>query len=213
MSPEALAIVFGGVGALLSLSMTVPQATTIWRSRSYEGVSIGSWMLLTLTASTWAGFSVRTANVSLGVGNAAFLLACWCIILATLRADGYPFPKSGIVITAGLTAALAAVAAGLWAPLVVVVSGGVAASFVRTPQVAKSFRTWTGTGPSDISLMSLWIGFAGNWCWTLHGVFRADPFVTMAAAIGMLVAGLIIGLEVATHRRRKSAPPRFLEIS
>jgi uncharacterized protein with PQ loop repeat len=197
-----MAVFAAAVGAALSLSMTVPQVTVIWRDRSYAGVSVGAWMLLTLTASTWAGFSLRTGNAALGVGNVLFLLACWCLVLVTLRADRFPATRTVLTVLGSLLASGGAVLAGLRAPLVVVVVIGVAASFVRLPQVVQSFRTWSGAAPTEVSMMSLWIGFIGNCSWVLHGVFRADPFVTVAAALGLLVAGAIIGLELAAERQR-----------
>ena len=205
MSVETLAAVVGACGAVLSLSMAAPQAVRIWHDRSYVGVSLLSWMLLSVTVSIWAGFSIRTRNPSLGAGNTTFLLACWCVILATLRADGYPRPRTVAVASGSALGAAGAVAIGFAGPLALVAVLTIVTSFVRVPQIVRSFGTWTMSGPSEISMLSLWIGFAGNCCWTLHGVFRADPLVTLVAALGALVAGCIIALELAAARRRARA--------
>ena len=206
MHAEQLAVLLGAAGAMFSLSMVLPQALTIWRDRSYVGVSLGSWLLLTLTASTWAGFALRTENVALGVGNTTFLLACWWVLIATLRADGYPTPRTPLMVVLVLAGDSLAFLTGLAAPLGLVVVAGVASSLVRIPQVVRSFQTWQTAGPSEVSRTSLWIGFAGNCSWTLHGVMRGDPFVTLSAAVGMAVAATVIAFELAALRRRAALP-------
>ena len=206
MQAQQLAVLFGLAGAAFSLSMVLPQAALIWRDRSYAGVSLGSWLLLTLTASTWAGFALRTGNVALGLGNTSFLLACWWVLVAASRADGYPSPRTAFMALVVLTADLLAFLTGLAAPLGLVVIIGVAASFVRTPQVIRSYQTWRASGPSEVSRTSLWIGFAGNCSWTLHGILRGDPFVTLSAGCGTAVAASIITVELAAQRRRIVLP-------
>lgn len=194
----------GFLGALLSLTMVVPQARLIWRDRLYVGVSINSWALLSMAAGTWFGFAVRTGNAALGAGNALMLFSCWWVILGSLRADGYPPRRTFLVTATCWVGAAATVALGLFAPGLVVAIG-ITASLVRVPQVLDSWRTLRAGTLSEVSAASLWIGLAGNCCWTLHGTLIGDPLVAVCAGLGLVVSATIVALErLAALRRAES---------
>lgn len=202
MTAHGVAIVLGIGGVFLLLSMSAPQAWTIWRDRSATGVSGLTWSLFCLTFCLWLGYAIRMGNLVVAVSNllAAASAAVLMIGLARIRGRRPLSPAAiGLAIAAAMMLIL-----GLRGPMPVIVTLMLLGPFVRAPQVVSSWRTLRDGTRSEVSRLTWWMSLLAGVIWMLHGLLFPDMLVAVASATVVVLSIVVLALEYAAVRRRNA---------
>lgn len=190
-----LATGLGVVAIVLSLSMAVPQAIVIWRDRSTVGVSVATFVLFSLTFSAWVGYSLRSGNQVVLAANVLSITTAALLLLGTLRAEGWPRPRSIVAPLVLLSAWVVLAVHGNQAPVAAVAPVLLAGSLVRVPQIVASARSAAAGSATDVSLPTWWVSFASGWFWFGHAVLVGDVLVAISAVVIVLTSGAVLALE------------------
>ena len=202
MTAHGVAIVLGIGGVFLLLSMSAPQAWTIWRDRSATGVSGLTWSLFCLTFCLWLGYAIRMGNLVVAVSNllAAASAAVLMIGLARIRGRRPLSPAAiGLAIAAAMMLIL-----GLRGPMPVIVTLMLLGPFVRAPQVVSSWRTLRDGTRSEVSRLTWWMSLLAGVIWMLHGLLFPEMLVAVASATVVVLSIVVLALEYAAVRRRNA---------
>lgn len=202
MTAHGVAIVLGIGGVFLLLSMSAPQAWTIWRDRSATGVSGLTWSLFCLTFCLWLGYAIRVGNLVVAVSNllAAASAAVLMIGLARIRGRRPLSPAAiGLAIAAAMMLIL-----GLRGPMPVIVTLMLLGPFVRAPQVVSSWRTLRDGTRSEVSRLTWWMSLLAGVIWMLHGLLFPEMLVAVASATVVVLSIVVLALEYAAVRRRNA---------
>ena len=204
MSEHTVALIAGFVAALCTISMVIPQARKVWRDKSGVGVSLLTWAMFLCTYAMWFGYCIRTGNVAGTISNIFTNTILIVLVLGLLRAKDSTAPTSvgvGIYALAVLFFVI-----GILFPMPVVLTLMLAATIIRVPQVAKSFTTMRDVTPSEVSILTWWIGICASTAWVIHGLLLPDVLFVITSGVAFVLAiGVIVPEYIAQARRARAA--------
>jgi uncharacterized protein with PQ loop repeat len=206
MSEHTVALIAGFVAALCTISMVIPQARKVWRDKSGVGVSLLTWAMFLCTYAMWFGYCIRTGNVAGTISNIFTNTILIVLVLGLLRA-------TDSMASAGVGAGIYALAVlffviGILFPMPIVLTLMLAATIIRVPQVAKSFRTMRDVTPSEVSILTWWIGICASTAWVIHGLLLPDVLFVITSGVAFVLAiGVIVPEYIAQARRARAALP------
>ncbi len=204
MAPIATS--FGVIGSALSLSTALPQSIVIWRNRSRAGVSVATFVLFSLTFSAWVGYSLRVGNHVVLASNVLSIIAVATLLVGTLRADGWPRPRSVLAPLLLVSAWVLLALHGNLSPLAAVAPVLLAGSGVRIPQVIASARSAAAaSAAADVSLVTWWVSLAAGWFWLGHALLVGDVLIALSSVTILVTSGAVIAFESLAARRVSSA--------
>jgi uncharacterized protein with PQ loop repeat len=91
---------------------------------------------------------------------------------------------------------------GILFPMPLVLILMLAATIIRIPQVTKSFRTMRDASPSEVSILTWWIGICASIAWVIHGLLLPDSLFVITSAVAFVLAiGVIVPEYIARARR------------
>lgn len=206
MSQHSVALLAGFIAAFFTIIMVIPQTWKVWRDRSGIGVSLLTWAMFLCTYAMWFGYCIRTGNVAGTVSNIFTNTLLIVLVLGLLRAGEAGRVGSigaGIYVLAALFFVI-----GILFPLPVVLTLMLAATIIRVPQVLKSLRTMRDAAPSEVSILTWWIGVCASTAWIIHGLLLPDVLFVITSGVGFVLAICVIVPEyIAQARRARAALP------
>ncbi len=202
MTAHGVAIVLGIGGVFLLLSMSAPQAWTIWRDRSATGVSGLTWSLFCLTFCLWLGYAIRVGNLVVAVSNLLAAASAAVLMIGLARSRGWR-PLSPAAIGLAIAAAMMFFL-GLRGPMPVIITLMLLGPFVRAPQVVSSWSTLRHGTRSEVSLLTWWMSLLAGVIWMLHGLLFPDMLVAVASATVVVLSIVVLALEYTALRRRSA---------
>ena len=206
MSEHTVALIAGFIAALCTISMVIPQARKVWRDKSGVGVSLLTWAMFLCTYAMWFGYCIRTGNVAGTISNIFTNTILIVLVLGLLRAKDSTASASvgvGIYALAGLFFVI-----GILFPMPIVLTLMLAATIIRVPQVAKSFKTMRDVTPSEVSILTWWIGICASTAWVIHGLLLPDVLFVITSGVAFVLAiGVIVPEYIAQARRARLALP------
>ena len=204
MSQHSVALLAGFTAAFFTIIMVIPQAWKVWRDRSGVGVSLLTWAMFLCTYAMWFGYCIRTGNVAGTISNIFTNTILIVLVLGLLRAKDSTAPTSvgvGIYALAVLFFVI-----GILFPMPVVLTLMLAATIIRVPQVAKSFTTMRDVTPSEVSILTWWIGICASTAWVIHGLLLPDVLFVITSGVAFVLAiGVIVPEYIAQARRARAA--------
>jgi uncharacterized protein with PQ loop repeat len=204
MSQHSIALLAGFTAAFFTIIMVIPQAWKVWRDRSGVGVSLLTWAMFLCTYAMWFGYCIRTGNVAGTISNIFTNTILIVLVLGLLRARDSTAPTSvgvGIYALAVLFFVI-----GILFPMPVVLTLMLAATIIRVPQVAKSFTTMRDVTPSEVSILTWWIGICASTAWVIHGLLLPDVLFVITSGVAFVLAiGVIVPEYIAQARRARLA--------
>jgi uncharacterized protein with PQ loop repeat len=204
MSQHSIALFAGFTAAFFTIIMVIPQAWKVWRDRSGVGVSLLTWAMFLCTYAMWFGYCIRTGNVAGTISNIFTNTILIVLVLGLLRARDSTAPTSvgvGIYALAVLFFVI-----GILFPMPVVLTLMLAATIIRVPQVAKSFTTMRDVTPSEVSILTWWIGICASTAWVIHGLLLPDVLFVITSGVAFVLAiGVIVPEYIAQARRARLA--------
>ena len=206
MAEHTVALIAGFVAALCTISMVIPQAWKVWRDKSGVGVSLLTWAMFLCTYAMWFGYCIRTGNVAGTISNIFTNAILVVLVLGLLRAKDS-------TTSAGVGAGSYAVAVlffviGILFPMPIVLTLMLAATIIRVPQVAKSFRTMRDVTPSEVSILTWWIGICASTSWVIHGLLLPDVLFVITSGVAFFLAiGVLVPEYIAQARRARLVLP------
>ena len=204
MSQHSVALLAGFTAAFFTIIMVIPQAWKLWRDRSGVGVSLLTWAMFLCTYAMWFGYCIRTGNVAGTISNIFTNTILIVLVLGLLRARDSTAPTSvgvGIYALAVLFFVI-----GILFPMPVVLTLMLAATIIRVPQVAKSFATMRDVTPSEVSILTWWIGICASTAWMVHGLLLPDVLFVITSGVAFVLAiGVIVPEYIAQARRARLA--------
>ncbi|MFM8156198.1 MAG: PQ-loop domain-containing transporter [Actinomycetes bacterium] len=204
MSQHSIALLAGFTAAFFTIIMVIPQAWKVWRDRSGVGVSLLTWAMFLCTYAMWFGYCIRTGNVAGTISNIFTNTILIVLVLGLLRARDSTAPTSvgvGIYALAVLFFVI-----GILFPMPVVLTLMLAATIIRVPQVAKSFTTMRDVTPSEVSILTWWIGICASTAWVIHGLLLPDVLFVITSGVAFALAiGVIVPEYIAQARRARLA--------
>jgi len=202
VSSANLGVATGVAATIISCAIALPQTLRIWRLRSYRGVSVLMWALLSVGMSTWIGYGYLRGNYTLAIANTVTTGQALLLLLGVARASSLPsLRKFGIGAVLAL-ACVTTITIGYLSPPVLVAALLATPPFIRLGQIGTSWRNARTRAASDVSIWTWSLMLVTSALWTLHGVFVADPLVAGLSLIAALGAVVVVGLEVTNRRRR-----------
>ncbi len=193
------------VATVIGSAMAFPQARHIARTRQVEGVS-----------ATWIGVSLAINGWWLAYGLAAGIWALVPVSIMSLLLYGV---MAGFFLAAVGRSGLAGMALGVFVlgmvPLPFLVAGGWPLAGVAVglsygvqllPAVVASLRTSVLSGVSSTTWIIACVEAA---LWLVYGVAVGDVALVLAGAVGVVMAGVILGrLAMTGHRPFVVLDPR-----
>ncbi len=77
-----------------------------------------------------------------------------------------------------------------------------AATIIRIPQVTKSFTTMRNASPSEVPILTWWIGICASTAWVIHGILLPDYLFVITSGVAFVLAiGVLVPEYVAKARR------------
>lgn len=206
MSQHSVALLAGFTAAFFTIIMVIPQAWKVWRDKSGVGVSLLTWAMFLCTYAMWFGYCIRTGNVAGTVSNIFTNTILIVLVLGLLRAKDSTTSAgvgAGIYALAGLFFVI-----GIMFPMPIVLTLMLAATIIRIPQVAKSFATMRNASPSEVSILTWWIGICASTAWVIHGLLLPDVLFVITSGVAFVLAiGVIVPEYIAQARRARLSPP------
>lgn len=202
MTQHGVALLAGFTAAFFTIIMVIPQAWKVWRDRSGVGVSLLTWAMFLCTYAMWFGYCIRTGNVAGTISNIFTNTILIVLVLGLLRA-------TDSTASAGVGAGIYALAVlffviGILFPMPIVLTLMLAATIIRVPQVAKSFRTMRDVTPSEVSILTWWIGICASTAWVIHGLLLPDVLFVITSGVAFVLAiGVIVPEYIAQARRAR----------
>ena len=183
---------------MVSATLSFAQVRHIRASGSTAGLSDVSWLLLTLTYSSWLVFGVVNRD-PYQIATNAFSLTGSLWVLARIHRDRR-IPVGRIVVVAGV----------VLVSLLVQVFGGVAGSLVAVFGVTSAIRLWqqrtvrTAPDVTGVAIAPWLISSGAQVVWLAHGV-AAGKLVVAAHAPFAIVTNLMLIAAVLRRRRTDGA--------
>ncbi len=207
MSEHSVALLAGFIAALCTITMVIPQTRKVWRDRSGVGVSLLTWAMFMCTYAMWFGYSIRSGNVASTSSNIVTNTLLVILVLGLLRADNRENAvRIGIAIYA---LAVLFFVIGILFPMPVVLTLMLAATIIRIPQVAKSFKTMRDVTPSEVSIATWWLSICASTAWIIHGLLLPDSLFVITSGVAFFLAiGVIVPEYIAQARRARLALPQ-----
>jgi uncharacterized protein with PQ loop repeat len=202
MTQHGVALLAGFTAAFFTIIMVIPQAWKVWRDRSGVGVSLLTWAMFLCTYAMWFGYCIRTGNVAGTISNIFTNTILIVLVLGLLRA-------TDSTASAGVGAGIYALAVlffviGILFPMPIVLTLMLAATIIRVPQVAKSFTTMRDVTPSEVSILTWWIGICASTAWVIHGLLLPDVLFVITSGVAFVLAiGVIVPEYIAQARRAR----------
>lgn len=193
MASFPIADLLGYLGSLLLTVMALPQLIAIMKNGT-AGVSLPSWLLLTISALMWLVYGIQTQTMPNVVGNIAAVIAAGLVVAALVRSKrdvplwfGLPIVLGAVVVCGLLLLLIPAAAIAAVGTLVAIAS--------RYPQVLGSWSAMRNRELTNVSRRTWAICVAGGLLWVGYGVLAADTPVLIVNLILALSGLLIIVLE------------------
>jgi len=206
MAEHTVALIAGFLAALCTITMVIPQAWKVWRDKSGVGVSLLTWAMFQCTYAMWFGYSIRSGNVASTTSNIFTNTILIVLVLGLLRAKDST-ASIGVGVSIYALAALFFVI-GILFPMPIVLTLMLAATIIRVPQIAKSFRTMRDVTPSEVSILTWWIGICASTSWVIHGLLLPDVLFVITSGVAFVLAiGVLVPEYIAQARRARLALP------
>ena len=200
MSQHGVALLAGFTAAFFTIIMVIPQSWKVWRDKSGVGVSLLTWAMFLCTYAMWFGYCIRTGNVAGTVSNIFTNTILIVLVLGLLRAKDSTAPAGAGVGIYALAAVFFVI--GILFPMPIVLTLMLAATIIRIPQVTKSFTTMRNASPSEVSILTWWIGICASTAWVIHGILLPDYLFVITSGVAFVLAiGVLVPEYVAKARR------------
>ena len=196
MEQHSVALLAGFIAALCTIIMVIPQTLKVWRDKSGVGVSLLTWVMFLWTYAMWFGYSIRTGNVASTASNIFTNTLLIILVLGLLRAEN----SQGVVrLGAGiysLTVFFFVIGILFPMPLVLIL-------------VTKSFGTMRNASPSEVSILTWWIGICASIAWVIHGILLPDVLFVITSGVAFVLAiGVLVPEYIAQARRSRLVHPQ-----
>ena len=204
MEQHSVALLAGFIAALCTIIMVIPQTLKVWHDKSGVGVSLLTWVMFLWTYAMWFGYSIRTGNVASTASNIFTNTLLIILVLGLLRAEN----SQGVVrLGAGIySLTVFFFVIGILFPMPIVLILMLAATIIRIPQVTKSFRTMRNASPSEVSILTWWIGICASIAWVIHGILLPDVLFVITSGVAFVLAiGVLVPEYIAQARRARLA--------
>lgn len=178
-----LSDVFGSVAAGLTMLFAWPQAIRALRTRTSEGLSLTSTLLMGTSGLLWSVYGFATSSMYILVANLS--VACAAMVIARVFRARHPLLPFALVAGAGAVVALAALAGPATTGLVGVVFAGA----MTLPQAIVALRARTSL--AAVSALTYLLLATNAACWIVYGALIADA-VVVAPNLVTLPASLLI---------------------
>lgn len=192
-STEILGIIAGTLGVLTLAPQVIKALRAQRRHGHINGVSLTTWLVMTISYSAWLGISLHWNSPSQIATNIA-ALALATPLLWILRPRRYTTLQSltGLAATLLLPAlllieAIPALAAILVTPLLL----------ARIPQIQQSWRTWRHHTHSDVAISAWTLNTISATLWIGYGLLTGIWLNVLFSTIAALLNTAIIALELA----------------
>lgn len=191
---------FAYVGSVLLVVSGAPQLVKILQTRSAEGVSVATWLLILATTIAWAWYGIRTGSMPQIPGNTITAVITIGIVVFSLRIRGNASVRSWAPVVAVVACTFAVFA--LTSAAVAAISGIVLAVASRVPQMLESWHSMRQGLATTVSIPTWLLIFGGQGAWLIYGVMANDVPVIWVNVLVQIGAGVIVGLEMARPGRR-----------
>ncbi len=200
MEQHSVALLAGFIAALCTIIMVIPQTLKVWRDKSGVGVSLLTWVMFLWTYAMWFGYSIRTGNVASTASNIFTNTLLIILVLGLLRAEN---SQGAIRLGAGIySLTVFFFVIGILFPMPLVLILMLAATIIRIPQVTKSFRTMRNASPSEVSILTWWIGICASIAWVIHGILLPDILFVITSGVAIVLAIGVLAPEYIAQARR-----------
>jgi uncharacterized protein with PQ loop repeat len=198
---HTIAVAGGYLGAVLGVSMVIPQIVRTFRNRTLAGVSAVTWALTALSCLTWMLYGVRSGEVPQIPGNILIVTGAAVIVLAVPSAMSRSMRAIGLAGPAALLVGLATV---LPPPVI----GFVAFGIGLISAVPQTIRSLTRPQPqtSAVSVLTWVLRAASQISWLFYALVLHDITVTISATF-ILITSTVLILSESSRR----APTAVLE--
>jgi uncharacterized protein with PQ loop repeat len=208
MTLHSLAFAFAYVGALLSVSMVVPQIARTLRHPTLGGVSPIAWSMSVIGCSLWLTYGLRTDSVPQIPGNILLVIGATAVVLLV------PSPASRLRRAVTLGVVLAAFLAVAWrVPPEMVGYLAFAVGFTSSwPQLYDSVKTYRAGAKSGVSISAWVLRAASQVAWLTYALLAGDTPVAVSATMILASSSFLVVLEWLAAAKAEQPSPRLTAV-
>jgi len=191
---EAWGLLGGGLGFLIS----IPQLIRVVKTKSQVGVSLTTWIFITMSCFGWSAYGFRMNSFSQITTNtvAAGLAVLLTFILLRSRVS--------VLVAVGILLAIAVptVLVVSFAPLLLMNIWLFAALWSRIPQTWTSFQSMRRGSVTVVSSSTYLLSAGSGMAWIVYGILAGLDTVAYFSAVMVLFSLLVVIFEAVARRRQ-----------
>lgn len=190
---EAWGILGGGLGFLIS----IPQLVRVIKTKSQVGVSLSTWLFITMSTFGWTAYGVRFNTFSQIVTNgiAAVLAVLLSFILLRFRFS----ILSSAAVLAGIAIPTTLIVS--YAPILIMNICIYVALWSRIPQTLESYRSMKQGLSTSVSISTYVLSAASSVAWIVYGAMMNLDTVIYFSAVILFFSVLVAAFELIARRR------------
>jgi uncharacterized protein with PQ loop repeat len=196
---EGIGLVAGIIGSLISL----PQVIRIARLRTDAGVSIWTWLILSVLNSAWIAYGIHNQSFSQIVTS---VMSGGITGVLTVQLLRYRMRLLyAILIMVG--AWIVVFVAEFYSPPAVGSAILLVGLVSRAPQVIESLKSWRQGRPTAVSNRTYIMSIVASILWVTYAVIGSFWTLAIFSSSVILLSVIILSLEAATRRKVHGAEP------
>ena len=195
---EVWGLLGGGLGFLISL----PQLVRVVKNKSQVGVSLTTWLFITMSCFGWTAYGFRFNSFSQITTN--IVAAILAVTLTTILLRAYVPLWLNVLIVMGI--GTSSVLVVTFAPVIVMDLWLYTALLSRVPQTWASFQSMRLGRTSMVSISSYVLSGASGAAWIVYGMLSGLDIVAYFSVMILVFSVLVVAFEGIARRRAGMAP-------
>ena len=187
---ETCGFIAGSIGVVQGL----PQIMRIRRLGHADGLELGTWLLMCVQFSAWAGYGVLVHSPSIWVTNTLTLVTTAMVVFGIRGRN-----LKSLAMVCGLAAA--GFAFVLFAPTWLSSIALAAFTASRLPQLIRTFINRNRTTATAVSISSLALTTASCLLWMAYSVLYVNVLTIITTSVALFVILATATLEIRIARR------------
>jgi uncharacterized protein with PQ loop repeat len=195
---EAIGVLGGGLGFLIS----IPQLIRVIKTKSHTGVSLSTWMFITMSTFGWTAYGYRFHSFSQITTNTVAAILAVILTFILLRFRFTAVAAIGILATVAVPTYLVV----SYAPILVMNVCLYIALWSRVPQTWTSFQSMRAGSATVVSISTYVLSAISSFLWVIYGTLAGLDTVVYFSIVIIIFSVLVTIFELIARRRAGMAP-------
>jgi uncharacterized protein with PQ loop repeat len=194
---EAIGVLGGGLGFLIS----IPQLIRVIKTKSRLGVSLSTWMFITMSTFGWTAYGYRFHSFSQITTNTVAAVLAVTLTFILLRFSFSALAAIGILVAVAAPTYLVV----SYAPIIIMNICLYIALWSRVPQTWTSFQSMRHGRSTVVSISTYVLSTVSSAAWVIYGILAGLDSVIYFSAVVCFFSILVSVFELVARRRAVDA--------